>query len=64
MAILDAFDFDSDHMYRFSYNDRFGRTLSVDHPYIALESDNVLADRIKVGDLRVPRTFVPMSSTA
>ena len=51
MAILDAFDFDSDHLYRFSYNDRFGRTLSVDHPYIALESDNVLADRIKVGDL-------------
>ncbi len=51
MAILDAFDFDSDHLYRFSYKDRFGRTFDVDHPYIARESDNALTDQVKVGDL-------------
>jgi hypothetical protein len=51
IAILDAFDFDSDHLYRFSYKDRFGRTFDIDHPYIARESDNSLADVVKVGDL-------------
>ena len=51
MAILDAFDFDSDHLYRFGYKDRFGRTFDVDHPYIARESDNALTDQVKVGDL-------------
>jgi hypothetical protein len=51
MAILDAFDFDSDHLYRFSYKDRFGRTFDVDHPYIVRDSDNSLANEVKVGDL-------------
>ena len=51
MAILDAFDFDWDHLYRFSYKDRFGRTIEVDHPYIARDSENALADEVKVGDL-------------
>lgn len=50
-TILDAFDFDSDHLYRFSYKDRFGRTVEIDHPYLADHSDHALADEVKVGDL-------------
>ncbi len=49
--ILDAFDFDSDHLYRFSYKDRFGCTIEVDHPYLEGDSDNALADAVKVGDI-------------
>lgn len=43
--ILDAFDFDPDHLYR------FGCTIEVDHPYLADHSDNALADAVKVGDI-------------
>jgi hypothetical protein len=50
-TILDAFDFDSDHLYRFSYKDRFGRTVEIDHPYLASDFDHALADEVKVGDL-------------
>ncbi len=50
-TILDAFDFDSDHLYRFSYKDRFGRSLEIDPPYLADNSDNALADEVKLGDL-------------
>ncbi|MTW22570.1 IS1096 element passenger TnpR family protein [Allochromatium palmeri] len=50
-TILTAFDFDdTDHLYRFSYQDRFGGTIAIDHPDLAGESDNV-ADEVKVGDL-------------
>ncbi|NEV65153.1 plasmid pRiA4b ORF-3 family protein [Thiorhodococcus minor] len=50
-TILAAFDFDdTDHLYRFSYKDRFGRTLEIDHPDLAGESECV-ADEVKVGDL-------------
>ncbi len=50
-AILDAFHFDRDHWYRFSYRDRFGRTLDIDHPYRAGESEHALADAVKMGEL-------------
>jgi Plasmid pRiA4b ORF-3-like protein len=50
-TILDAFGFDQDHLYRFSYKDRFGRTIEIDHPYLAGDSDNALADDVKVGDI-------------
>lgn len=50
-VILDAFDFDSDHLYRFSYKDRFGCTIEIDHPYVADDSDNALADAVKVGEI-------------
>lgn len=33
-AILSAFDFDDDHLYQFSYRDRFGITRRVLHPYM------------------------------
>ncbi|MBK1723614.1 IS1096 element passenger TnpR family protein [Thiocystis violacea] len=50
-TILGAFDFDDrDHLYRFSYQDRFGCTVEIDHPHLAGESEYV-ADEIKVGDL-------------
>ncbi|NEX21312.1 plasmid pRiA4b ORF-3 family protein [Thiorhodococcus mannitoliphagus] len=50
-TILDAFDFDdSDHLYRFSYQDRFGCTVEIDPPHLAGASEYV-ADEIKVGDL-------------
>ncbi len=32
-SILDAFDFDNDHLYEFRYKDRFGRSGQVSHPY-------------------------------
>nr|MBS0021318.1 hypothetical protein [Gammaproteobacteria bacterium] len=50
-TILDAFDFDSDHLYHFSYKDRFGCTIEIDHPYLAGHSDNALTDAVKVGEI-------------
>jgi hypothetical protein len=50
-TILGAFNFDSDHLYCFSYRDRFGRIVEIDHPEMARGSDNALADEIKVGDI-------------
>ena len=50
-TIVNAFGFDPDHLYRFSYKDRFGRTVEIDHPYLAGDSNNPLADDVKVGDL-------------
>ncbi|MFZ0258017.1 MAG: hypothetical protein WAN46_20785 [Gammaproteobacteria bacterium] len=50
-TILDAFDFDSDHLYRFSYKDRFGCTIEIDHPYLEGDSDNALTDALKVGEI-------------
>lgn len=50
-ALLSAFGFDQDHLYRFSYKDRFGRTIEIDHPYLAGESDHALADEVSIGDL-------------
>ena len=32
-GILNAFDFDADHLYCFTYNDRFGAIVNVSHPY-------------------------------
>lgn len=47
-TILDAFDFDDDHLYEFSYKDRFGRTCKVGHPF--MESPP-FADQVRIGDL-------------
>ncbi|MDZ8050497.1 MAG: plasmid pRiA4b ORF-3 family protein [Aulosira sp. ZfuVER01] len=47
-TILDAFDFDYDHLYEFSYKDRFGRTCKIGHPY--MESPP-FADQVRIGDL-------------
>lgn len=50
-TILDAFDFDSDHLYCFRYQDRFGRSAQIDHPYLAGDSDNALTEDVKVGEI-------------
>lgn len=49
--ILNAFAFDYDHLYEFSYKDRFGRTVKVNHPYIETPP---FANEVKVGDLTLP----------
>jgi hypothetical protein len=49
-TILSSFHFDSDHLYRFSYQDRFGHLVEIDHPAMVDESEHV-ADEVKVGDL-------------
>ncbi|BAY99508.1 hypothetical protein NIES37_34910 [Tolypothrix tenuis PCC 7101] len=47
-TILDAFDFDYDHLYEFSYKDRFGRTCTIAHPYT---ESPPFADQVRIGDL-------------
>lgn len=47
-TILDAFDFDDDHLYEFIYKDRFGRTCKVGHPFI---ESPPFADQVRIGDL-------------
>ena len=47
-AILCTFDFDDDHLYRFSYRDRFGVTVHVNHPYME-EPPSV--DEVAVGEI-------------
>ena len=49
-AILRAFDFDDDHLYRFSYQDRFGRVVEIDDGRLE-EPDEISADQVKVGNL-------------
>jgi len=50
-TILDAFSFDPDHLYRFSYKDRFGRSVEIHHPYSAGDIDSASAAEVTVGDL-------------
>ena len=47
-SILDAFDFDSDHLYEFSYKDRFGIKATVNHPYT---EEPPSTDEVCIGDL-------------
>jgi hypothetical protein len=48
-AILQAFDFDDEHLYQFSYQDRFGRAIRIDDPHVS--SEVAFADEVKIGDL-------------
>lgn len=48
--ILDAVDFDSDHLHLFAYKDAMGRTIEVHHPYDEWH-DGPLSNQILVGDL-------------
>ena len=50
-TILDAFDFDSDHLYCFSYKDRYGRTVEIVHPYSSGEFGDASASEVEIGDL-------------
>jgi hypothetical protein len=47
-AILDAIDFDDDHLYSFHYRDRLGRTAKVSHPVC---EEDVPGDEVTVGSL-------------
>ena len=48
MVILNAIEFSHDHLYQFSYRDRFGAFEHVNHPYM---DDGPWADDVKIGDL-------------
>lgn len=50
-SILDAFDFDYDHLYRFTYKSRFGYSIKVNHPY--MNDEPLCADEVRVGDLEI-----------
>jgi hypothetical protein len=47
-AILRAYDFDDDHLYQFSYRDRFGVTVQVKHPYM---EEPPSTDEVAIGEL-------------
>ena len=48
-SILEAFDFENDHLYQFTYQNRVGQSESIDHPM--LETHHQTTDQTKVGDL-------------
>ncbi|TVR81103.1 MAG: hypothetical protein EA405_09255 [Rhodospirillales bacterium] len=51
-TILNAFRFDHDHLYRFSYRDRFGRPVEIDSPdFLEGNPDHAFADEVAVGAL-------------
>lgn len=47
-TILSAFEFDSDHLYEFTYRNQFGVTERAVHPYM---DDPLLASEVRVGDV-------------
>ena len=47
-AILDAYSFDHDHLYQFSYRSRFGVDESVHHPYM---DEGPWTSEVRVGDV-------------
>jgi hypothetical protein len=47
-AILDAYRFDHDHLYRFLYPTRYGVTAEVLHPYM---DEGPSTDEVRIGDL-------------
>ena len=49
-SILKAFDFDCDHLYRFTYVDRFGASRAIYHSYM---DDGPYTDEFKIGDIDI-----------
>jgi hypothetical protein len=47
-AILRAYDFDDDHLYQFSYRDRFGVTVQVKHPHL---EEPPSTDQVAIGEI-------------
>jgi hypothetical protein len=47
-AILDAFEFDDDHLYKFSYTSRFGTLTSIHHPSL---EESPLTSEVCVGEV-------------
>jgi hypothetical protein len=54
--ILDSVDFDSDHLYRFFYQNRYGLYEDINHPYL---EEGPFTSEVRVGDLplRVGQTM-------
>jgi hypothetical protein len=50
-TILAAFEFDYDHLYEFSYRNRFGAEAHVNHPYM---DDGPWASDVRIGDVPLP----------
>lgn len=48
-AILDAYRFDHDHLYMFTYQNRSGREVRIYHPLF--EEERLFTDTVRVGDL-------------
>ncbi|WP_019507376.1 plasmid pRiA4b ORF-3 family protein [Pleurocapsa sp. PCC 7319] len=46
--ILNAVDFDDDHLDMFRYKNQFGRTIEISHPYA---DGSLFTDKVKIGDL-------------
>jgi hypothetical protein len=57
-AILNAVQFDHDHLYRFSYQNRFGVSERINHPY--MEDEGPWTDEVLVGGvpLQVGQTMI------
>ncbi len=49
-AILDAFDFDREHLYAFYIKDRFGNTIEIN---CQMSEDGPFADEFKIGDIPI-----------
>ena len=47
-AILRSVQFDNDHLYEFTYRDRFGRTIEAHHPYM---DEPPWTDDVRIGEL-------------
>ena len=50
-AILNAYEFDHDHLYQFSYRDPFGGRQVINHPYM---DEGPWASETRVGDVPLP----------
>jgi len=48
-VIIDAFAFTADHLYQFSYRNRFGVLVRINHPL--LETGPPLTSEVRIGDL-------------
>jgi len=52
-AILEAFDFDNDHLHQFTYKDRQGFQKSIYHPYTQHGEDDGFTDEILLRDWQI-----------
>lgn len=50
-TLLDAFAFDHDHLYQFSYQDRHGGRIEIYHPAMEGEFFHAKADEVQIGEL-------------
>jgi hypothetical protein len=52
-AILEAFDFDNDHLHQFTYKDRQGFVKNIDHPYTEHGEGDGFTDDILLRDWQI-----------